>query len=379
MSINVDILSLFSKLERKCLMLITITRELNAPKIDSADQFSVAQIVFSAFIAILAGARSWQEISSFAEIKLPLIQEFMPFNKDIPSPETYYLLARLLPTQELDKIFVALAKDIIEKSQEGQLNTKSNETLNSVVAWYSNLKISLGQLKSDTNSHNIIELPQLLDRLDLKKAEVFIDDMGTTATAIAKAVHQKKGHYLLALTENQEPIINEAQELCEKYEPISFYKNTHTANGQTNARAVEAFKVNKRVVTTKDEWAGLKQILKVSTTKSYETKKEVVEDTHYYLVNSSFEAKHYLHLLNEHGSKQNNCHWQLDFTFYDDKVQQTKQAAATFSRLLKFCMNLVRTVDFGKDNSSSVKIRAFVLSNSDKFLMQLFKSKANES
>lgn len=291
MSINVDILSLFSKLERKCLMLITITRELNAPKIDSADQFSVAQIVFSAFIAILAGARSWQEISSFAEIKLPLIQEFMPFNKDIPSPETYYLLARLLPTQELDKIFVALAKDIIEKSQEGQLNTKSNETLNSVVAWYSNLKISLGQLKSD---NNIIELPQLLDSLDLKKAEVFIDDMGTTATAIAKAVHQKKGHYLLALTENQEPIINEAQELCEKYEPISFYKNTHTANGQTNARAVEAFKVNKRVVTTKDEWAGLKQILKVSTTKSYETKKEVVEDTHYYLVNSSFEAKHYL-------------------------------------------------------------------------------------
>lgn len=170
MSINVDILSLFSKLNRKCLMLITITRELNAPKIDSADQFSVAQIVFSAFIAILAGARSWQEISSFAEIKLPLIQEFMPFNKDIPSPETYYLLARLLPTQELDKIFVALAKNIIEKSQEGQLNTKSNETLNSVVAWYSNLKISLGQSKSDTNSHNIIELPQLLDRLDLKKS-----------------------------------------------------------------------------------------------------------------------------------------------------------------------------------------------------------------
>ena len=70
-------------------------------------------------------------------------------------------------------------------------------------------------------------------------------------------------------------------------------------------------------------------------------------------------------------SVENDCHWQLDITFNEDDTRKTGKTAENFSRLLRFCMNCVRAVVFGKDNKESVKTEAFILANSKNLLMQL--------
>ena len=370
-------------------MLINFISEINDPRIERSKKYSLSEIIFSAFIAILSGARSWYEIKKYAEIKLDLLRKFLPFDNGIPSHDTFNRVFRLLPTEEMEKIFIAFAKDVVGVSLEGKLinidgkqmrgsSKASNETIHLVTAWCSDLKISLGQLKVDTKSNEITAIPKLIEKLDLKGAEVSTDAMGTQ-TEIAELIHKKKGHYLLALKGNQETIHNEAKELCAHYKPTSVENEFDADRGQTYERKVEVFKANKRVITTKDRWAGLKQIVKVSTTVTKKKTKEVTEDIRYYLVNSSFDAKHYLRATRQHWSVENDCHWQLDITFNEDDTRKTGKAAENFSRLLRFCMNCVRTVDFGKDNKESVKTKAFILANSEDLLMQLFynKDKAN--
>lgn len=366
-------------------MQLNFIHEIKDTRVERTKKYSIAEIIFSAFIAILSGARSWYEIQTFAETKIDFLRKFLPFNEGIPSHDTYNRVTRLLPPEELEKIFIAFTKDYIGESLEGKLinidgkqmrgsSKASNETIHLVTAWCSDLKISLGQLKVDSKSNEITAIPQLLDRLDLKKAEISIDAMGTQ-TAIAETIHTKKGYYLLALKGNQETIQKEAQELCAHYEPTSVAKEFDAARGQTYERTVEAFKANKRIITTKDRWAGLKQIIKVSTTVTKKKSKEVTEDIRYYLVNSNFDAAHYLQSTRKHWSVENDCHWQLDITFKEDETRKTGQAAENFSRLLRFCMNCVRIVDFGKKNTASVKSKAFILANSEDLLMQLFYKK----
>lgn len=100
---------------------------------------------------------------------------------------------------------------------------------------------------------------------------------------LAELIHKKKGYYLLALKGNQETIYNEAKELCAHYKPTSVENDFDADRGQTYERKVEVFKANKRVITTKDRRAGLKQIVKVSTTATKKKTKEVTEDIRYYI------------------------------------------------------------------------------------------------
>lgn len=62
--------------------------------------------------------------------------------------------------------------------------------------------LTLGQLKVDGKSNEITAIPKLLDLIDVKKAVVTIDAMGTQKE-IAKTLVDKGADYILALKGNQ--------------------------------------------------------------------------------------------------------------------------------------------------------------------------------
>lgn len=62
--------------------------------------------------------------------------------------------------------------------------------------------ISLGQIKGDEKSNEIVAIPKLLDMLEVKGCTITIDAMGCR-TKIAEKIIENKARYVLAVKENQ--------------------------------------------------------------------------------------------------------------------------------------------------------------------------------
>ena len=73
---------------------------------------------------------------------------------------------------------------------------------------------SLGQKVVNTRSNEITAIPELLEKIRIKDQVVTIDAMGTQ-TAIVEKIRSKRGHYVLALKENQRTL----------HEDVSLYLN----------------------------------------------------------------------------------------------------------------------------------------------------------
>ena len=364
-------------------MALNFLNDIKDHRIDRTKKYPLDEIIFSALVSIWSGAGSWYEIAMFSNTRLDFLREFLPFQNGIPSHDTYNRFFSLLDENELEKAFVSLSKWLIgDNFKDLQINIDgkqmrgasqaSNEIIHMVSAWCSEFKISLGQVSVDAKSNEITAIPLLLEKLNINKAEVSIDAMGAQ-TEIAQLIHDKKGYYLLTVKDNQSSLLNEAQELCSNYKPQDTAEEVDSHSGLVIERKCEVFKANKKIIKTADRWAGLKHIIKVTNTTTHKVSEKTTEDIRFYIVNSKYDATHYLNSTRSHWSIENDCHWQLDVTFKEDESRKTKNSAKNFSRLLRFALNCVRSIDFGeKLNKSSVRCRCFALSNSKELLTKLF-------
>ena len=74
--------------------------------------------------------------------------------------------------------------------------------LHLVTAWASENGLTLGQVACEEKSNEITAIPELLKLLNLKGCTVTIDAMGCQ-TEIVEGIREQKGHYLLAVKDNQ--------------------------------------------------------------------------------------------------------------------------------------------------------------------------------
>lgn len=70
-----------------------------------------------------------------------------------------------------------------------------------VSAWSQEGGFSLGQKAVDEKSNEITDIPELLDKIQIRGQVVIVDAM-ETQTAIAEKIRQKRGDYVLTLKKN---------------------------------------------------------------------------------------------------------------------------------------------------------------------------------
>ncbi len=75
-----------------------------------------------------------------------------------------------------------------------------------VSAFLTDVGLSIGQYKVDDKSNEIKAVPELLDMLFIEGCTITMDAMGTQKDIVNKIIY-KKGHYCLALKENQKNIL----------------------------------------------------------------------------------------------------------------------------------------------------------------------------
>lgn len=148
-----------------------------------------------------------------------------------------------------------------------------------------------------------------------------------TQKAIAKQIHDKGGHYVLALKGNQ-GTLNENIRL---YLETEFKKNTSTA---ITDRYEEADKGHGRIemrrcvvssqidwLTQKEQWVGLKTIAMIEETQ--EIKGKISTEHRFFISSLPADAKQIAAAVRAHWLIENGLHWTLDVVFNEDNSRMS--------------------------------------------------------
>ena len=143
-----------------------------------------------------------------------------------------------------------------------------------------------------------------------------------------------------------------------------YYKSTEKAHGRLETR--ECWGITDPEYLTllqgQDNWAGLKAIVKVKSTRHH-TKKEVFR---YYITSVDEKAKFLLSTIRGHWGIENQLHWVLDVVFReDDSRARSKNSAENLAVLRHIALNLIRSEKTAK---RSIKSKRFKCALSTQYL-----------
>lgn len=366
-------------------MLLDALMQVQDPRIERTKKYPLIEILFSTIFAIMDGARSWSQISTFAYANLDKMRKFLPFENGIPIDDTYNRVFQAIDPNSLEQAFRRFAQHLlgslghdvslinIDGKQMRGATDAGSVTVHILSAWCHDCGISLGQLKVADKSNEITAIPELLDVLHLEGAMITIDAMGTQK-GIAKQIDDQKGYYLLALKGNQGKLSESAQQVASNCVPIDTYEaEPESAKGYVYERMARVFTVTKKRVPTAGEWQGLTRIVQISSYRTHKATKVVTEDIRFYITNDkTFTAEQYLNATRNHWDIENGCHWQLDVTFKEDASRKHAGfAAENFSRILRLCLNCVKSLDFGPRNKECMINKCKLTISSEVLMSQL--------
>jgi len=215
-----------------------------------------------------------------------------------------------------------------------------------VSAFATESNIVLGQEKVDCKSNEITAIPKLLELLDLRGSLVTIDAMGCQKE-IAEKVTDQNADYILALKGNQGNLHDEVktfftEEIKSNFKDVKcdFYKDCDKAHGRIEIRKCWSSE-NINWITNRKEWAGLKSISMIESTRIIDNQKTV--ETRFYIASISANAKKISWAVRSHWGIENSLHWILYVTFNEDSSRiRRKNAPENIAIVRHAALNLLR-------------------------------------
>jgi predicted transposase YbfD/YdcC len=197
------------------------------------------------------------------------------------------------------------------------------KALHLVTAWVAQQNLTLGQIKVLDHSNEITAIPALLELIDVTGAIVTIDAMGTQ-TEIVRLIRAKKADYVLALKTNHPTLHQEVKNWFDKarvddFEGIEVSHDRRVEQGhhRTEKRLVWAVPLSEFGGLYKQEqWLGLQTIVMVERTRHLWNK--VTHQVQFYLSSLPADAQNLGNAIRTHWGIENQVHWTLDVTFYED-------------------------------------------------------------
>jgi predicted transposase YbfD/YdcC len=349
---------------KESLILYEIVKDIKDPRLDRKKRHLLVDILIIAIAAVICGADNWNEIERFGKSKLEWFKKFLELPNGIPSHDTFNRVFSLLNPEYIEDNTVEVFKKQIEVTREhiaidGKTVRRSHNkksdipAIHIVSAWLCKTGISLGQIKVDDKSNEIIAIPELLDKLDIKHSIISIDAMGTQKK-IAEKIIDKKGDYVLSLKENHPILYNEVESFFQTNLKTNFegqkYKYTVTqdkGHGRIEKREYW-FVSNTDFLSQKDEWKELNSIGMVRSEIIINDKTTI--NYRYYISSLKNAPILFRNSIRNHWKIETSCHWVLDVAFREDESRTRKgYSAENFASLRKIALNLLK-------NEKSIKI-----------------------
>ena len=174
--------------------------------------YPLREVLLLLLCGTLSGMDDFVEINLWGRERLDFLRRFLPFEHGVPSHDTLNDIVNAMDGKVFQDCFTSWVEtlrdsspDIVaidgKTSRRTHARSKGREPLHLVSAWASRQRLVLGQEAVTDKSNEIVAIPLLLKRLELKGALVTIDAIGTQVE-IAKIIVNGGGDYLLALKDN---------------------------------------------------------------------------------------------------------------------------------------------------------------------------------
>lgn len=338
---------------------------------------TLKDILVIVLFATLANADDWVEMALFAESYQDYLRKYIELKNGIPSHDTIRRVMGMISPEIIQQLY-GKWQDRLNQN-EGELLKKiiciDGKTMRSnkrgdgkashiVSAWSKESGFCLGQKAVEEKSNEIVAIPELLDKIQIKGQIVTIDAMGTQ-TAIAEKIKKKRADYVLALKRNQNSLYEDVQEYFsdeefqkEIRERGNYKKTQEKAHGQIEIR--EYYQTEDiKWLSQKKNWKGLSSIVMEKKTLKKEGNTRI--ENRYFISSLKGDIEQVSRAVRGHWSIE-SMHWYLDVTFREDaNTTIDKLAAQNLNIIRKWSLSILKPAQITRHKLSMRKKR-FVLS-----------------
>lgn len=350
----------------------------------------LSDIVAIAILATLCGCEGWEDVHEWADAHEPWLGTFLPLRAGIPSHDTFDDVFKRLDPAAFERCFMTWTNTLVEASRRrgeaGRFVAIDGKTLRRsfdhawsrtpihlVSAFAARNQLVLGQVKVDAKGNEIAAIPRLLELLDLRRCTVTIDAMGCRK-AIAAAIRAKRGHYVLALKENQQSLHDAvartfADARLERFDGWRFdgwrhdyAESTDAGHGRVETRRVWVTSEVEHIEEAKG-WPDLHCIVMVESTRDPDdaTKAKTTETRRFITSHRKPDAALPADAIRSHWKIGNQQHHVLDTTMHEDDCRIRKaHGPENFARLRRIALNQLRKVKVirkGKEKKLSLRLK----------------------
>jgi predicted transposase YbfD/YdcC len=340
----------------------------------------LTDILTIATCAVIGGAESWEAIAEYGRTKVDFFRRSLPLDNGVPSPDTFErVFAKLAPgafSQAFGRWMAAACEAtglvpiaIDGKSARAAKRDTATGCLHVVTAWAAENRLVLGAAAVADGSHEIAAIPELLRALDLAGAIVTIDAAGCQLEN-ARVIREQKGHYLLAVKDNQ-PTLRAAVEVAfERACDADF--NGVRSDGHESADDAHGRHEERYVTVIYDppglppEWPGVAAVIQVNREREVDGRRATT--THYYLTSYAGKAVEFARWIRGHWDIENGLHWVLDVVFREDRSRiREANAGANLAMIRRVAVTLLKRAP-GKGSGVTKRLKA---GWDEKYLIQI--------
>jgi predicted transposase YbfD/YdcC len=308
-------------------------------------------------------------VAEYGRSKNDWLKEFLELPNGIPSHDTFgRLFARIDPkgfhdfftrwVRELSQSLKGKTVAIDGKKLRGshdRINGKS--AIHMVSAWATDIRLVLGQLKTDDKSNEITAIPELIKTLALEGAIVTIDAMGCQKKITATIV-DAGADYVIQVKDNQKTFHQDIALFFQEPAngPFDIFETVDGDHGRVETR---------RYFTTddiawlpgKDEWTGIKTIC--MALRQRDVNGEISSEVSYFISSLENHAPAIAKSIREHWGIENGLHWCLDIAFREDHCRVRKDhAPENFGIMRHMATNLLKAEKSLKGGLQTKRLKA---------------------
>jgi predicted transposase YbfD/YdcC len=331
---------------------ISIFEDVEDPRAGNA-RHDLLDLLFIALAAVLCGAESCADMADFGEAKEEVLREVLRLEHGIPSHDTFSRVFRLLDPQAFEESFTrfmaAFAKSnrlkgvvaIDGKAIKGAFAKGAKATpLHLVNVWAAEQRLALAQ-RLAPGRNEVAGALAAVKLLSLKDCIVTVDALHCHR-AMAQAVLDARGQYVLALKENQSALFAEVQRrFATAGQADTFGSEVEADHGRMDQRSAKV--MADTILAKTHDFPGIRALARVDALRRIEGKPDEV-NTRYFLLSRPMSAGRLLHIVRTHWTIENQLHWVLDVVFDEDGARNRKDnGPQNIALLRKIALNLLRS------------------------------------
>jgi len=181
--------------------------------------------------------------------------------------------------------------------------------------------------------------------------------MGCQKT-IASAIVDKQADYILALKGNQGELHEDVKESFRFMKSNSMSEETDLGHGRIEKRVCSVIN-DLSMIDQKDQWKGLRSIIKIEAERYIKSTGETECETRYYISSLQGDAQQCNRGIRDHWKIENSLHWILDVAFNEDQDRKrTGNAAQNFSVINRIALNLLKNETSTKQGIKGKRLKA---------------------